>query len=166
MALQIWDPFSTLARLDRDFDEIVRRAWTPARSATSRSTAGYVPAVELARDGADVVIRLELPGVDVARDVDIEVAEGRLTISGQREDTGRGQPLVRELRYGAFRRDFQLPDGVTAEDVDASYDRGMLEVRVRHVSKPAATPTKVAIRGAAGDQPEAKQIEGETAETS
>ena len=37
-------------------------------------------------DGADVVITLELPGVDVERDVDIEVAEGRLTISGERRD--------------------------------------------------------------------------------
>jgi len=167
MALQVWDPFSTLARLDRDFDEIVRRAWSPARTTTARSTAGYVPAVELARDGEDVVIRLELPGVDVAKDVDIEVAEGRLTISGQREDrysSGEGQQLlVRELRYGAFRRDFQLPDGVTADDVDASYDRGMLEVRVRHVSKPAPSPTKVAIRGAGEQKPEPKQIEGETA---
>ena len=166
MALQGWDPFSTLARLDRDFDEIVRRAWARPGAAPARSTAGYVPPVELAKDGEDVLIRLELPGVDVNTDVDIEVAEGRLTISGQREDRytaeGAGQVLVRELRYGAFRREFQLPDAVTADDVEASYDRGMLEVRVRHVTKPAAAPTKVAIRGA-GDRPEPKQIDGETA---
>jgi HSP20 family protein len=165
MALQVWDPFSTLARLDRDFDEIVRRAWTPrTRPAAGSGTAGFVPPVELARDGEDVLIRLELPGVDVGKDVDIEVAEGRLTVSGRREDTRSaedpgGQVLVRELRYGAFRRDFQLPDGVTADDVEATYDRGMLEVRVRHVTKPAAAPTKVAIRSAAPDGP--KQIEGE-----
>lgn len=170
MALQGWDPFSTLARLDRDFDEIVRRAWSQpgTRRTATRGTAGYVPPVELAKDGEDVLIRLELPGVDVGKDVDIEVAEGRLTISGQREDSwadeagGSIQVLVRELRYGAFRREFQLPDGVGADDVEASYDRGMLEVRVRHVTKPAAAPTKVAIRGA-GDRPEPKQIDGETA---
>jgi HSP20 family protein len=167
MALQGWDPFSTLARLDRDFDEIVRRAWSRPGNPAPR-TSGYVPPVELARDGEDVLIRLELPGVDVGRDVDIEVAEGRLTISGQREDRSSAessptsQVLVRELRYGAFRREFQLPDGVTADDVEASYDRGMLEVRVRHVTKPAAAPTKVAIRGA-GERPEQKQIDGETA---
>jgi HSP20 family protein len=167
MALQGWDPFSTLARLDRDFDEIVRRAWGRPGSpgAAVRGTAGYVPPVELAKDGEDVLIRLELPGVDVGKDVDIEVAEGRLTISGQREDRYSSEQgsavLVRELRYGAFRREFQLPEGVTADDVEASYDRGMLEVRVRHVTKPAAAPTKVAIRSA-GSQPEHKQIEGET----
>lgn len=178
MALQVWDPFSALARLDRDFDEIVRRAWAPRtrpageQSATGRGTAGFVPPVELARDGEDVLIRLELPGVDAEHDVDIEVAEGRLTISGRREDRWAaedtaedtaGQVLVRELRYGAFRRDFQLPEGVTADDVEAGYDRGMLEVRVRRVAKPAAAPKKIAIRSAEPAGPAGpKQIEGET----
>jgi HSP20 family protein len=164
-----WDPFTALARLDQDFDALVRRTWgrdpsaaaqdgtgsSPAVRSTGR-TAGYVPAIEMRSDGVDVVITLELPGVDVASDVDIEVAEGRLTISGQRRDRNEerdeaGKVLVRELRYGSFRREFALPDGVTAEHVDASYDRGLLEVRVREVSKPALPPQKVAIRSA-GDQ--------------
>lgn len=168
MALGMWDPFSTLARLDRDFDEIVRRAWGgrgQPQPAAARGTFGYVPPVELASDGEDVLIRLELPGVDVDRDVDIEVSDGRLLISGRREDrfesgNESGQVLVRELRYGSFRREFQLPDGVGPDDVEASYDRGMLDVRVRHVSKPAAAPTKVAIRAA--KQP--RSIEAEPAE--
>src|SRR3954452_24012057 len=158
-----WDPFTTLARMDQDFDALVRRTWgssspSPGSRATQSAgrTAGYVPAIEMRADGADVVITLELPGVDVTSDVDIEVAEGRLSISGQRRDRSEerdeaGKVLVRELRYGSFRREFALPDGVTAEHVDASYDRGLLEVRVREVSKPALPPQKVAIRSA-GDQ--------------
>jgi HSP20 family protein len=153
MALTFWDPFSMLSRLDREFDDLVRRTWGTG-SGAGAGTAGYVPAVEMATDGEDVLLRLELPGVDVEKDVDIEVAEGRLTISGRRSDryesgNGKGQVLVRELRYGQFRRDFALPEGVTADDVDASYDRGMLEVRVRRVAKPVAAPKKVAIKGAA-----------------
>ena len=152
MALTRWDPATTLARLDEEFDQLVRRAWggagTPSRE---RPTAGYVPAVEMRVDGADVVITLELPGVEVAKDVDIEVAEGRLSISGQRRERGEsrsgdGRILVRELRYGSFRRDFALPEGVTAEDVDAAYDKGMLEVRIRNVTKPATPPQKVSIK--------------------
>lgn len=154
MALTRWDPFTTLSRLDEDFDQLVRRAWAgPAREGgRSRSaTAGYVPAIDMRVDGSDVVITLELPGVDVAKDVDIEVSDGRLTISGERQDrTERhledGRVLVRELRYGSFRREFALPDGVTADHVEASYDQGMLEVRVREVTKPEVPPQKVAIR--------------------
>ncbi len=168
MARTPWDPFTTLARLDQDFDALVRRTWgnSPAQptrgpAAGGRTTAGYVPAIEMRADGSDVLITLELPGVDVGTDVDIEVAEGRLTISGQRRDRSEeraegSKVLVRELRYGAFRREFALPDGVTAEHVDASYDQGLLEVRVRDVSKPALPPQKVAIRSAA----ESRTVEG------
>jgi HSP20 family protein len=152
MALSVWDPFTALSRLDRDFDELVRRAWK-----TPTGTRGFVPAAEVAADGEDVVLRLELPGIDVEKDIDITVADGRLTISGRRTDryeTGpdsseqgeKGRVLVRELRYGAFRRDFALPEGVAADDVEASYDRGMLEIRVHRATKPVAAPTKVAIR--------------------
>ena len=165
-----WDPFTTLARLDQDFDALVRRTWgrgpsaSPATGGRSTgATAGYVPAIEMRADGADVVVTLELPGVDVATDVDIEVAEGRLTISGQRRDRNEERDegvkvLVRELRYGSFRREFALPEGVTAEHVDAHYDRGLLEVRVREVSKPALPPQKVAIRSAA----DSRTVEGQT----
>lgn len=152
MALTRWDPFTTLSRLDEDFDQLVRRAWgAPSRGGARTATAGYVPAIEMRAEGADVVITLELPGVDVDKDVDIEVAEGRLTISGERRDRSEqqgesGQVLVRELRYGAFRREFALPEGVTAEDVEAAYDHGLLEVRVRNVTKPVVPPQKVAIR--------------------
>jgi HSP20 family protein len=153
MARTGWDPFTTLARLD-DFDELVRRTWTaPSAAARSRTTAGFVPAIEMRADGTDVLITLELPGVDVEKDVDIEVSEGRLTISGQRRDRNEerdesGKLLVRELRYGSFRREFALPEGVTAEHVDARYDRGLLQVRVREVSKPVVPPQKIAIRSA------------------
>jgi HSP20 family protein len=163
-----WDPFTTLARLDQDFDALVRRTWgrspgtaAPDAPGSTGRTSGYVPAIEMRADGADVVITLELPGVDVSTDVDIEVAEGRLTISGQRRDRSEerdegGKVLVRELRYGSFRREFALPESVTADHVDASYDQGLLEVRVREVSKPALPPQKVAIRSAA----EARAVEG------
>ena len=157
MAHSRWDPFTTLSRLDQDFDQLVRRAWnapTAPRAAVARpTTAGYVPAIEMRADGSDVVITLELPGVEVERDVDIEVASGRLTITGERrdlteQDSEDGRVLVRELRYGSFRREFALPDGVTAEHVEASYDKGMLQVRVRDVTKPVVPPQKVQIRSA------------------
>lgn len=170
MALTRWDPFTTLARLDEDFDQLVRRAWGgPAPgSPQARTTAGYVPAVEMRAEGADVLITLELPGVDVGQDVDIEVAEGRLTISGERRDRNEerdetGKVLVREFRYGSFRREFALPEGVGADDVDAAYDQGLLTVRVRNVTKPVLPPQKVAIRQAAAEpRSEQRTIEGST----
>ncbi len=150
MAIIRWDPFSALARMDSDFDELVRRSF-----GTPGSASGYVPAIDMVRDGGDVVISLELPGVDIAKDVDIEVAPGRLTISGERRseqehtEGGDGGPrvVVREQRYGSFRREFALPEHVTGADVEASYDKGLLTVRVSEVTKPAPEPTKIAVKG-------------------
>ncbi len=144
-----WDPFTVLARMDREFDELVRRTWGgPGRTP---APAGFVPAVEVVRDGEDVVVRVELPGIDVERDVSIEVERGKLVISGERRSASDGEGvLVRELRYGAFRREFALPQGISPEQVEASYDSGLLDVRVRAAVTPEPQPVKVPIRRAAG----------------
>lgn len=136
-----WDPFTVLARMDRDFDDLVRRTW-----GSQGRTAGFVPPVEVLRDGEDVVVRVELPGIDVSRDVSIEVDRGKLVISGERRSTTEGEGvLVRELRYGAFRREFALPQGVQPEQVQASYDGGLLDVRVRTAVPQAPSAVRVPI---------------------
>jgi HSP20 family protein len=158
---QRFDPFSVLARMDREFDDLVRRGWgagqRPAAGGGARAMAGFVPAVEVVRDGEDVVVRVELPGVDVERDVSIEVERGKLVISGERRaetaepaqtgesDEAAPRVLVRELRYGQFRREFALPAGISPEQVEASYDAGLLDVRVRGVVKPEPQPVRVRI---------------------
>lgn len=98
--------------------------------------AGFSPAAEVVKDGEDALVRLELPGVDVDKDVNVEVDHGRLVIHGERrderatEDAASDGRTLREVRYGAFRRSFQLPAHITGEAVSASYDAGVLTVRV------------------------------------
>jgi HSP20 family protein len=148
MQVQRFDPFTVLARMDREFDELVRRGWTGRGEKTHSAMAGFVPAVEVLRDDQDVVVRVELPGVDVERDVTIEVDKGKLVISGERRDQRSQQSegvLVRELRYGQFRREFALPPGVSPEQVEAAYDAGLLDVRVRGVVQPEPATVRVPI---------------------
>src|SRR5687767_12686112 len=110
MQVQRFDPFTVLARMDREFDDLVRRGWGSG-GRDRAATAGFVPAVEVRREDRDVVVRVELPGIDVERDVSIEVDRGKLVISGERRDDRAEAEgvLVRELRYGQFRREFALP---------------------------------------------------------
>lgn len=161
MALTVrsmWDPFGSLVRqLDSDFENLVRRSFGSGQG------AAFVPTADVVRDGADVVITLELPGVDVENDVNVEVAEGNLLITGERsEQTSReeGGVLIRESRSGSFRREFALPDHVTADDIDADYDRGLLTIRVRGVSKPKEEPRRIEVRSTGGSTP--AQVEGQT----
>ena len=128
------DPFGALSRLDHEFDALVREGFGRG---TAPTPLGFVPSVEIRADAEDVVISLELPGVDADEDVALEITGGQLVISGRRRAPGEAvaaddsRLILRELRYGAFRRSFDLPEGVGASKIQANYERGMLMVRVR-----------------------------------
>ena len=126
-----------------EFDALVRSTLNPGQN------LAFTPAVETVRDGDDVIVRLELPGVDVSEDVSVEVVSGRLVVKGERrdersEDAESGQRRIREIRYGSFERTFSLPSHVTAEAVSASYDAGILNVRVAGVYA-GTEPTRISI---------------------
>ena len=135
------DPFA-------EFDSLVRTAFGTPAAPTQR--LDFTPAVETVRDGDDVVVRLELPGVDVSNDVSVEVVSGRLVVKGERRDE-RAEDTegrrISEIRYGTFERSFGLPGHVTADAVSASYDAGILSVRVAGVHA-GTEPTRIAIERA------------------
>lgn len=128
-----WAPFELL---DRDFGDLVRRAFGDLPSqlgALGQATRTWLPAVDVFAEDGDLHVRLEAPGLDPEKDVDIEVVEGRLTIRGQRhreeaaEEKGYWR---REMAYGHFERSIMLPQGVDASRVRATYDAGILDVAV------------------------------------
>ena len=101
---------------------------------------GFSPDAEIAKDGDDAVVRVELPGVDVEKDVNVEVDKGQLVIRGERRDERseeKGGRTLSEVRYGSFRRSFKLPAHVTSDAISASYDAGVLIVRVAGAHKGA-----------------------------
>ncbi len=89
--------------------------------------------VEEYHDGSTMVIRADVPGIDPETDVDITVSENTLTIEARRKEKSEHKDKHNyrsEFRYGAFTRSFQLPPGVKEDDIQASYNDGILEVRV------------------------------------
>ncbi|PVZ07699.1 Hsp20/alpha crystallin family protein [Actinomycetospora cinnamomea] len=130
------------------------------RPAATRGSGWYAPTTDVVRDGDDAVVRLELPGVDVAKDVTVEVEGGRLTVRGERRDEQTGEGF-RQSRYGSFRRIFTLPEHVDGDAVSASYDAGVLTVRVAGAHSPVeAGARRIAIEGVSAPEP----AEGETGE--
>ncbi|HTM85654.1 MAG TPA: Hsp20/alpha crystallin family protein [Mycobacterium sp.] len=116
--------------VDRFVTDFFGDGWLKQLPATAEA---FRPAAEIVRDGDDAVVRLELPGVDIDNDVTVEVDHGQLVIRGERRDEhaentdGRS---LREVRYGSFRRAFRLPEQVTGDAIAASYDAGVLSIRV------------------------------------
>jgi HSP20 family protein len=125
------------------------------RPAPSRGRSWFAPTTDVVRDGEDAVLRVELPGVDVAKDVTVEVVGDRLTVHGERREENSGEGW-RESRSGSFRRTFTLPQHLAADAVTASYDAGVLTVRVAGAHAEATEPgaRRIAIEGVA--QPEAR----------
>lgn len=101
------------------------------------------------RDGATVVIRAELPGIDPAKDVELTVADGVLRIRAERrvDEKSEDKGYTRhEMRYGSLARTLPLPEGVQEADIAATYRDGILEIRVPVPEQPEKSePTRIAI---------------------
>ncbi|KAG7090448.1 hypothetical protein E1B28_009565 [Marasmius oreades] len=93
-----------------------------------------------------VTATFELPGLQ-KEDVQLDVHDGRLTVSGETkisEDHEQGGYAVRERRFGKFSRTLQLPVGVKEEEIKASLEHGVLTVTFPKTGK-QAEPKKITI---------------------
>jgi HSP20 family protein len=122
-------PVDIFDRFFGDWPELLHR---PLMVFTPPAMGNLLRVDEFQEDGLHV-IRAELPGIDPERDVEVTVDNGVLHIVAehhQEEKVDGKDYFRRELRYGSFRRDLPLPEGVTDADVKATYKDGMLEIRV------------------------------------
>ena len=110
----------------------------------------WVPPVDLVEAEDHFVLRADLPGL-ADDDVNVEVQDGTLTISGERhaehESQERGWYRI-ERSFGSFNRSLTLPDGVDSDAISARFENGVLEVRI---PKPEERkPRRVEISGGNG----------------
>jgi HSP20 family protein len=107
---------------------------------------------EYADDGA-YVVRAELPGVDPKRDISVMVADGELTIGVNRVQRFPGT-FDSEFHYGLAKRTLLLPRQARDETAAASYDDGILEVRIE-LARSAPIGRTVSVRSRPVDLDEA-----------
>ena len=138
-----WSPMRQF-HFHREVDSLFERS--PDGATAQRSS--WVPAAEGRFEDGTYVIQLALPGVD-PKDVEVSLMDDVLTVKGERKadhETAGKDYFVREVAYGAFQRDFALPEGVDAAQVEAKSAQGMLEVRV--LAPRAATPRMIEVKAA------------------
>ena len=143
MALVRWDPMRELDSLQGDMNRLFDRFFEGR--APNGGGRRWIPAMDLVETHDALVLRGDLPGMS-EEDVEIEIKDNVLTVSGERkaqhEEKGEGYHRV-ERAFGSFSRSLSLPRGVEADKIAASFDNGVLEVRI---PKPAeAKPTRVEI---------------------
>lgn len=125
--------------------------WPSVRSVMESALEGAEPMrIEEKVEGNELVIRAEMPGIDPDKDVDISVHEGVLDIRAERRQEAKEETKGHyrsEFRYGSFARRVPLSEGVSEEQVTASYRDGILEVRVpRPAEKAAEARRKIEIK--------------------
>ena len=159
MALVRWDAARELDTLQGEMNRLFSSFFDTPTGANGATTRRWIPAMDLVETEEHFVLKADLPGMTEG-DVNIEVERNVLTISGERktEHEAKKDGYYRiERSAGTFARSLTLPEGVDADAVTASFDNGVLEVRI---PKPAeAKPRRVQI-GVGGAAPQT--IEGNT----
>ena len=125
-------PFRRFWDMQGEINRMMAEAFRGMPQMPTAESTGWTPTVDVVTKDNDMVIRAELPGMK-REDVDVSLQNGVLTISGERkvEEERKGENyLLKERRYGSFKRSMTLPEGVDESKIKANFKDGLLEVTV------------------------------------
>jgi HSP20 family protein len=129
MLLTTFDPVA-------EFDRLARRAMRTGGLGSMR--------LDAVRRPGEIELRFDLPGID--RDsIEVTVDKDVLTVSARRSEeyAEDEKPFVRERAMGSFTRRLWLSDTVETDKIEASYEAGVLSVRVPLAERAAARKVEV-----------------------
>lgn len=107
----------------------------------------FIPALELNDRKDHYELAVELPGIK-DDDIDIEVSDGVLTLSGERRaelEERSGDCIISERSYGAFKRQLTLPRDADPDGIKARFHHGVLQIDIKKDEKAASRIRKIAI---------------------
>ena len=141
-----WNPWREMHRLRREMNDLLNYPSWPA----SRGAVGFPP-TNVWENEQGLLVTAEIPGIDPAA-LDVSLEKDTLTISGERTGgQAAGQPetsdenyVRRERWFEPFKRTIELPFDVNPDKCDASYERGVLTVRLERA--PELQPKKLSIK--------------------
>ena len=140
-----WDPFKEIEQTLGWWN--TKPFCRPLWDDRNEEATNWAPEVNVYEDTEHLYLETQLPGVDL-KDVNVSVNDRTLEIRGERkiehENNEAGYHL-REARYGTFARSFNLPKYVDANKAKATYDKGVLIVKVlkQEEAKPKSIPVEV-----------------------
>ena len=133
MALVRWEPVRELNSLQSEMNRLFNTFFDTPTTAGNGGARRWIPSMDLVE--TDVALSCSGPTCpgSAEGDVSIELDDTVLTVSGERksehEEKKEGFHRV-ERSFGTFRRSLTLPDGVDADAIAATFDKGVLEVRI------------------------------------
>jgi len=143
-AIRKWEPFKELSTIQSELDDLFRKTFGSLTSGMMRGEM-WTPSVNCFTRKGNYVIQADLPGID-PKDIDVSVVGNTLTIKGERKTEWKEEKegeFFHESSYGLFERTLQVPEGVEADKVHATYKNGVLELTMP--AGKAALPKKVKV---------------------
>ena len=159
MALIRWEPVRELHTMQNEMNRLFNTFFdspTPGNGGSGGSVRRWIPAMDVVETEDHFVLRADLPGLS-ENDVNIELEDNVLTVAGERkaEHEQRGEGYYRvERAFGSFSRSLTLPEGVNADAIQASFDNGVLEVRIPKPEQHKPRKVQISLGG------QTKTIEG------
>jgi HSP20 family protein len=146
-----WDPFQDLRGAQDEMAQmspmLAQALGLHAQQGSGRATAtAWAPALDISERKDAYLVTVELPGIELD-DLEITMEDGLLTIQGERHfahESSEQQFHRVERRYGAFRRSITLPAQVQAEQIEASFENGVLQIVVPKMEE--AKPKRIQVR--------------------
>lgn len=159
------DPFLSLHReMNRLFDDVFRSASLPAASGShgQGDVGTFVnTSMNVSETEKEIRITAELPGV-TEQDIDISLDDDVLTIQGEkkfeRTDDKENFHFV-ERSYGTFQRSLRLPYAINPEQVQASFENGVLTVTVPKIGRQERS-RRIQVQGRGAGGPGAQSAQG------
>ena len=163
-------PFTFMRRFSEEMDRLFEdfgmgRGWlTPSFGRNLPSAFNdfgqslWAPQVEMFEREGQLVVRADLPGL-TKDDVKVEVTNDAITISGERknENEEKCEGYYRSERsYGSFYRQIPLPEGVNADDANATFKNGVLEVTMKAPERAKERSRRLEIKEGTEEQPRAR----------
>ena len=154
-----WDPFREFSTLQDRMNRLFRESHGPGGK-ESLSASTFVPPVDVYEDDHNVVLTIEVPGID-EKDIDVRIENNTLTVHGERklekEEKEENYRRV-ERQYGSFTRSFTLPSTVDPEQVSANYEQGVLKIKL--AKKAEAKPKQIKVNVGSERTLEGKEAKG------
>lgn len=137
-----------LKEMRRQLGGFVRAVPEPWVREIVESDTEWEPPVEVFESEHEVVVKAALPNVD-PKHIDITISNDAVTLKGStkhEEERKERNYYRRELRYGAFLRAVPLPAEVKSAEAIASYNDGVLEIRLPKSDRAKNTTVKIAVK--------------------
>lgn len=147
-SLTRWDPFRDLITLREAMDRLFEESFVRPSTRRLALSEGTPLAVDLYETDEDVVAKMALPGIDMD-DIDVSVARNTLTIKAEtkaEEEVEEDRYLCRERRFGTYARSLTLPVAVEADEAEATYENGVLTLRLPKVEEAKPKTIEVSVK--------------------